>query len=146
VTRAAKLFFIYVVHSPSEAVGHVAAPELPSQKGRTVSRATRGSTGAHLVKEARFGAEGYVAAPELTSARRRGPGPRDAWQRLELTSARRRGLELRDTWRRRSSPQQGGEVRGRGTRGGSGAHLCREVWSEATTYVAAHGCTACFLS
>jgi hypothetical protein len=62
VTRAAKLFFIPVVHSPSEAVRHVAAPELPSQKGGVVSRATRDSTGAHLVKGARSGAEGYVAA------------------------------------------------------------------------------------
>jgi hypothetical protein len=70
---------------------------------------------------------GHVAAPELTSARRRDP-------------------ELRDTWRCRSSPQQGGDVRGRGTRGSSGAHLCREVWSEATTYVTAHGCTPCSLS
>jgi hypothetical protein len=38
-------------------------------------------------------------------------------------------------WQRRSSPQQGGEVQGRGTRGSVEAHLCREVWSEATAYV-----------
>jgi hypothetical protein len=54
----------------------------------------------------------------------------------ELTSSRRQGPELRDTWQRRISPQQGGEVLGRGTRGGAGAHLCREVWSEAIAYVA----------
>jgi hypothetical protein len=30
VPRAAKPFFISVVHSPSGGVGHVAAPELPS--------------------------------------------------------------------------------------------------------------------
>jgi hypothetical protein len=53
-----------------------------------------------------------VAAPELNSARRRVPGPCDTWQH----------------W---SSPQQGGEVWGRGTHGSSGAHLYREVWSEA---------------
>jgi hypothetical protein len=47
-----------------------------------------------------------VAAPELNSTRRQGPGPRATWQH-------------------RSSPQQVGEVRGRGTRGGSEAHLCR---------------------
>jgi hypothetical protein len=34
VLSAAKPFFIPVVHNPSKAVGHVAAPELPSQEGR----------------------------------------------------------------------------------------------------------------
>jgi hypothetical protein len=70
---------------------------------------------------------GHMSAPELTSSRRQGP-------------------ELRDTWEWQSSPQQGDEVRGRGTRGGAGAHLCREVWSKYTAYVAARGCTSCFLS
>jgi hypothetical protein len=41
--RTAKSFFILVVHSPSGAVGHVAAPELPSQEGITPSRGTHGS-------------------------------------------------------------------------------------------------------
>jgi hypothetical protein len=45
-------------------------PELPSQEGRAPNCGTHGSTGAHLVNEARTGAEGYVAAPELSSARR----------------------------------------------------------------------------
>jgi hypothetical protein len=81
VPRTAKHFFVYVVHSPSEVVGHVAAPELPFQEGRVPSRGTRGSTGAHFSKKARSGAEGHVAAPELTSAKRRGPGPRDTWCR-----------------------------------------------------------------
>jgi hypothetical protein len=75
----------------------VTAPELPSQEGRARSRGTRGSTGAHLVKQARSRADGHVAASELTSARRRGLEPWDTWQRLELTSAGRRGQELRDT-------------------------------------------------
>jgi hypothetical protein len=52
VTRAAKPFFISVVHCPSGAVGHVAALELSSQEGRARSRGTRDRTGAHLVKEA----------------------------------------------------------------------------------------------
>jgi hypothetical protein len=127
-------------------MGHMAASELtsarrrgpevrdtwqhrssPQQGGEVWNRGTRGSTGAHLVKEARSGAEGHVAAPELTSVRRRGPGPQDMWQH-------------------RSSPQQGGEVRGHGTGGGAGAHLCRDIWSKATTYVAARGCTSCSLS
>jgi hypothetical protein len=34
---------------------------------------TRGSARAHLSKETRFRVEGHVVAPELTSARRRGP-------------------------------------------------------------------------
>jgi hypothetical protein len=164
VPRAPKPFFIHVVHSPPGAVGHVAALELPSQEGRTLSRGicdstgapfsgrqspepwdtwqrrslpqqrgevrgrgTRGSARAYLSKEARSGTVGHMAAPELTSVRRR-------------------GSELRDTWWHQSSPQQGCEVRGRGTRGGSGAHACRAVWSEATTYVAARRCIPCFLS
>jgi hypothetical protein len=109
------------------AVEHVAASELPSQEGRAWSPGTRGSAGAHLSKEARSRATKHVAAPELTSARRR-------------------GSELRNTWRRRSSPQQGGEVWGHGTHGGSGAHFYREVWFEATTYVAARGYASCSLS
>jgi hypothetical protein len=49
------------------AVGHVAAPELPSQEGRARSQGTRGSARAHLSTEVRSGAAGHVAAPELTS-------------------------------------------------------------------------------
>jgi hypothetical protein len=122
-----KSFFIPVVHSPPGAVGHVAVPKAPSQEGRALNRGTRDSTRVHLSKEARSKAMGHVTVLELTSARRRGP-------------------ELRDTWRHRSSPQQGGEVRGRGTRGDSGAHLYREVWYEATAYMAAHGCMSYSLS
>jgi hypothetical protein len=80
VSRAAKHFFIPVVHSLRETVGHVAAPELPSQEGRALSHETRGGVGAHLSKEVRPGAAGHVAAPELNSARRRGPALRDTWQ------------------------------------------------------------------
>jgi hypothetical protein len=48
VPRAAKHFFIPVVHSPPGAVGHVTAPELPSQEGRARSHGTHGSVGAPL--------------------------------------------------------------------------------------------------
>jgi hypothetical protein len=83
VPRVAKHFFISVVHSSPGAVGHVVAPEFPSQEDRTQSHGTCGSTGAHLVKEVRTGAKEHVAASELTSARRRGPGPRDTcWCRI----------------------------------------------------------------
>jgi hypothetical protein len=85
------------------AVGHVAALELPSQEGRAQSPGTRGSAGAHLSKEARFGAEGHVAAPELTSARRRGLGPQD-------------------TWRLRSPPMQGSVVQSYNLRGSAWMH------------------------
>jgi hypothetical protein len=105
----------------------MAAPELSSRGGRAQSHGTRGSGRAHLGREARSGAEERMAAPELNLARRQDPGPRATWEH----------------W---SSPQQGGEVRDRGTCGGSRAHLCREVWSEATTYVAARGCTPYSLS
>jgi hypothetical protein len=46
--RAAKPFFIPVVHCPSGAVGHVVAPKLSSQEGKAPSLGTRGSTGAPL--------------------------------------------------------------------------------------------------
>jgi hypothetical protein len=104
VPGAARPFFIFVVHSPLGAVRYVAAPELSSRGGSARSHGTRGSTGAHLVREARSGAEGHVAAPELTSAWRRGPGP---W----------------DTWRRRSPPLQGGVVRSYNVRGGTWIHV-----------------------
>jgi hypothetical protein len=48
VPRAAKPFFIPVVHSPPGPVGNVAASELPSQKGKALSHGTRGSIGAPL--------------------------------------------------------------------------------------------------
>jgi hypothetical protein len=98
VPRAAKPFFISVVHIPSGVVGHVAASKLPSQEGRASSRRTCGSTRAPL--------------------------------------SRRQSSEPWDTWQRRSSPQQGGEVRGRGTRDGTGAHLTKKVRSGAVGYVA----------
>jgi hypothetical protein len=81
VSGAARPFFIPVVHSPLGVVGYVATPELSSRGGRARSHGTRGSTGAHLIREARFGAEGHVTVTELTSTRRRGLGPRDTWWR-----------------------------------------------------------------
>jgi hypothetical protein len=120
VPRAARPFFIPVVHNPLRAVGYVTAPEPSSRGGRVRSHGTRSSAGAHL-------AMGHVAASELNLVRRRDLGPCDTWQH-------------------RSSPQQGGEVHDRGTRDGSGALLCREVWSEATTCMAARGYTSCSLS
>jgi hypothetical protein len=114
VPRVAKSFFIPVVHSPPGVVGHVAASELPSQEGRAWSHGTHGSTGAHIVKEARSKADGHVTALELTSASRRCLGP---W----------------DTWQHQSSPQHRGKVRGHGTCGGAGAYLCREVWTRGST-------------
>jgi hypothetical protein len=65
--------------TPAGTVGHVKASELPSQGGRASSRGTCGSARAHINKEAMSETAGHVAAPELTSARRRGPGPRDTW-------------------------------------------------------------------
>jgi hypothetical protein len=111
----------------SEAEEHVAAPELSSRGDRVRCHGIRGSAGAHLGREARSEAEEHVVAPKLNLARRRGPEPRDTWQH-------------------RSSPQQGGEVRGRRTRGGSRAHLRREVWSEATACVIARRYMLCSLS
>jgi hypothetical protein len=89
-------------------MGHVAAPELPSQEGRARSHGTHGSTGAHLVKEVRSRAKGHMAASELTSVRRRCLGP---W----------------DTWRHRSSPLQGYVVRS--------YRLCGRAWMHALLLV-----------
>jgi hypothetical protein len=75
-------------------VGHVAALELPSQEGRAQSPRTRGSAGAHLSKEVRFGAEGHVAAPELTYARKCGPKLQLTWQRVDARPAPCLDLEL----------------------------------------------------
>jgi hypothetical protein len=108
VPGAARHFFIPVIHTPLGAVGYVAAPKPSSRGDRARSHGTRGSVGAHLSREVRSGAKEHVAATELNSARRRGLWPRFMWQH-------------------RSSPQQRSEVRGRGTRGGFGAHLCRNV-------------------
>jgi hypothetical protein len=118
VPGVARHFFIPVVHSLLGAWGtwqHRSSPLGEARPG------PRGSAGAYLGREVRSRPEEHVAALELNSSRRRGSGPRGMWQH-------------------RSSPQQGGEVRGRGTHGGSGAHLCREVWSEATACVTARGC------
>jgi hypothetical protein len=115
--KAVKIFFIPMVHNPPEAVGRVAAPKLSSRGGRAQSHGTRGSVGAHLSREAKFRVEVHVVAPELTSARIRGPGPLDTWQR----------------W----SPPQQGEVQCRGTCDSAGAHLDREARSGAVGYVAA---------
>jgi hypothetical protein len=78
VSEAARPFFISMVHSP---LGAVAASELSSRGGRARSHRPHGSTRAHIVREARSRFEGHVAAPELTSAQRNGPGPWDTWRR-----------------------------------------------------------------
>jgi hypothetical protein len=87
-------------------------------KATTGSHGTRGSTGAHLSREARFEAIGHVAA-------------------LELTLIERRGSEPYDTWQRRSPPQTGGQVRNHSSRDSAGVHLSWEVRSEAIGHVTA---------
>jgi hypothetical protein len=82
----------------------------------------------------------------------------------EPTSAGRRGPEPQGTWQRRSPSQPGGEVWSHMTCGSAGAHLSREVRSEAIGHmaigahvsqearsgcighVAACGCTPCYFS
>jgi hypothetical protein len=51
-------------------VGYVTTSELSSRRGRARSHKIHDNTEAHLVREARSGAEGHVATPELTSTRR----------------------------------------------------------------------------
>jgi hypothetical protein len=161
VPRAARPFFIHVVHNPLGVVGYVAAPELSSQGGEA---GPHGSAGDYLGREARSEAEEHVAALELSSQgvrdrshetrgsarvhldREARSGVEERMTVSELNSSGRRGPGPRVTWQHRSSPQQGGEVRGHGTRGVSGAHLYREVWSEAAACVTVCGCTHCSLS
>jgi hypothetical protein len=57
---------------------------LPQQGGEVQCRGTCGNVRAHLSKEAMSEAEGRVAAPDLTSVRRRCPKLRDVWQRRIL--------------------------------------------------------------
>jgi hypothetical protein len=70
VPRATNPFFIHVVYNPLRAIGHVVAPELPLRGVRAWSHGTCGNAGAYLSREMRSGAEGHVAAPELTSTKR----------------------------------------------------------------------------
>jgi hypothetical protein len=121
VPRAAKPFFIPVVHNLLGVVGYVAAPKLSSRGGRPQSHETRGSAIAHLGTEARSEAEKHVAASELSSQGCRGPGPRGStgahlgrkvrsraeehMATLELNSARRRDPVPRDMWQHRSPPR-----------------------------------------
>jgi hypothetical protein len=95
----------------------------------------------------------HIAALEPTSTGRRAPELRNMWQRRssplveaeaeamghvvtpEPTSTGRRCLKLRNTWQCWSSTQQGGEARGHGTRGSTGAHLGRKTRSEAAGHV-----------
>jgi hypothetical protein len=86
----------------SEVEGHVAASELTSarrqgprprnmwqhrsphqQGGKVQGRESCCSTGAHIGREARSRAAGYVVALEPTSAGRRGSELQDMWQRVD---------------------------------------------------------------
>jgi hypothetical protein len=119
VPRAGKPFFIPMVHSLLEAVGDVVAPELSPRGSRARSHETRESAEAHLNREARSEAEEHMATPELFSARRRGPGPRD-------------------TWRRRNPPLQGGVVRNYSVCGSAWMHALLLVLTE-SLYVGVPG-------
>jgi hypothetical protein len=77
--RVAKPFFILVAHDPLRVMGNMTAPELSPQGGRVQSHEACGSVGALFCGEVRSGAEGHMAASELT--------PTGRWC-----------LELRDTW------------------------------------------------
>jgi hypothetical protein len=94
-------------------MGHVTTPE-PTSAGRrgpelsytwrrrsstqhedeAWGHGARGSTGAHLSKEVRFGAAGHVVAPEPTSAGKCGPKLQLAWQRVDARPAHCLDLKL----------------------------------------------------
>jgi hypothetical protein len=97
VPRAVKPFFIPVIHSPSGAMGHVAAPELPSQEGRALSRGICGSIRAPL--SGRQSLEPWDTWQHRNSPLRKAePGAEGHMTALELTLSSRQGLELRDMW------------------------------------------------
>jgi hypothetical protein len=130
VPRAARHFFIHVVHIPLGGVGYVAAPELSSRGGEA------GATWqlrAHLGREARFGAEEHVAASELSSrgGRARSHGIRGN-AKAHLSKEARPGAEEHVTALELNSARR----RGPGPRGNTGAHLSKEVRSGATGHVA----------
>jgi hypothetical protein len=87
---------------------------------------TCGDVGALLSGEVGSGAAGHMAALEPSRVRRQDPEPRD-------------------TWWRRSPPEQGGRIRSRGMRGGTGALPNRAVGSDTAEHAVARGHTACFL-
>jgi hypothetical protein len=68
------------------------------QRGEVQGHRTRDSAEAHLSKETRFEAEGYMATAKLTSTRRRGPGSQDMWwlRGLPLQGGVVRSYSLRD--------------------------------------------------
>jgi hypothetical protein len=126
VARTGRPFFIPVVHSPSGVMGHVVAPELSSQEDRAPSHGTRDSIGTPLSRRQR--SESWDTWQHHSSPlRKAGPEAMGHMAAPELTSSMRQWPEPRDTWQRRSSLQQGGEIWGRGTRGGVRAHLCRKL-------------------
>jgi hypothetical protein len=67
-----------------------------------------------------------MVAPELPYQEGRAPS-RGTRGSIGAPLSGRQSLKLWDTWQHRSSPQQGGEAWNRRTRGGTGAHLYREV-------------------
>jgi hypothetical protein len=131
VPGAAKPFFIPVAHNPLGSWGTWQHRSSPLREARPEPR---GSTRAHLGREARSEVEEHVVAPELSSqgGRSQSHGTRgsaganlgrEARSRAEehvaapgLNSARRRDPGLRDTWQYRSPPRQEGEVQGCRTR------------------------------
>jgi hypothetical protein len=131
VPGAARPFFIPVVHSPLGSWGtwqHRSSPLGEARSG------PRGSAGAHLDREARYGAEEHVAAPELSSrgGRARSNGTRDSIRahlgRDARSRAEERVAELEPTSARR---------RGSGPRDSTRAHLCKEVRIRAAGHVVA---------
>jgi hypothetical protein len=102
VTRAAKSFFVPVVHSPLGAMGYMAAPELSSWGDRAWSLGTRGSSGAALSQKSGVGAQ----------ATRGGPGAALRWEA---------GAEATGT---RGAPGAAlSQVAGVGTLGHAGTHV-----------------------
>jgi hypothetical protein len=80
VPRAAKSFFIPVVHGPLRTVGHVMTQELPSQGGRVRIHEAHGIAGALPYRKEEFGVERHVTAPVSISIGRQGPELRDTRQ------------------------------------------------------------------
>jgi hypothetical protein len=128
------------------AMGHVAASEPTSIGRQDPELRNTWQCRSSPLREAEPGAMGHVAAPEPTYRQEAKSRAEEHMAASELNSARRRGPGPRDTWQHRSPPRQEGEVRGCRTRGSTGAHLDREERSGATGYVAARGCTSCSLS
>jgi hypothetical protein len=131
VPGATRPFFIPVVHSPLGVVGMWQHRSSPLGEARPGPRA---SVRAHLDREARSGAEEYMAAPDVSSQ-----GGRARSHGTCVSAGAHLDREVRSRAEERvAAPElNSARRRGPGPRGSNGAHLSKEVRSVGVRHMAA---------